>query len=174
MDEVGVVVKLFLDVIRFLCENGKGTVKVLQGIFRRLQQGLAVREAAEFAGGGKNPGIDQIRKDGMDIVSKPVMVTDISADIVEPQFGAELLQEQVAGIEEAFYFQRNACKRGKGDSDFFLTLVVEKRFFFRFFFLPIPSWQLRCRRTGPEDRCIFPAFCRCGKRSYRFLCGRTG
>lgn len=134
MDEVGVVVKLFLDVIRFLCENGKGTVKVLQGIFRRLQQGLAVREAAEFAGGGKNPGIDQIRKDGMDIVSKPVMVTDISADIVEPQFGAELLQEQVAGIEEAFFFQRNACKRGKGDSDFFLTLVVEKRFFFRFFF----------------------------------------
>ena len=134
MDEVGVVVKLFLDVIRFLCENGKGTVKVLQGIFRRLQQGLAVREAAEFAGGGKNPGIDQIRKDGMDIVSKPVMVTDISADIVEPQFGAELLQEQVAGIEEAFFFQRNACKRGKGDSNFFPTLVVEQGFFFSFFF----------------------------------------
>ena len=65
MDKVGVVVKLFLDVIRFLCENGKETVKVLQGIFRRLQQGLAVREAAEFAGGGKNPGIDQIRKDGI-------------------------------------------------------------------------------------------------------------
>ena len=50
MDKVGILIKLFLNVIRFLCKNGKGTVKILQGIFRRLQQGLAVREAAEFAG----------------------------------------------------------------------------------------------------------------------------
>ena len=48
----------------------------------------AVRETAELAGRGKNPGIDQIRKDGMEIVSKPVVVTDISADVVEAQFGA--------------------------------------------------------------------------------------
>ena len=83
MDKVGVLVKLFLNVIRFFCENGKGTVKVLQGIFRRLQEGLAVREAAELAGRGQDPGIDQVRKNGMEIVSKPVMVTDISADVAE-------------------------------------------------------------------------------------------
>ena len=91
MDKVGVLVKLFLNVIRFLCENGKGAVKILQGILRRFQQGLAVREAAELAGRGQDPGIDQVRKNGMEIVSKPVMVTDISADVVEPQIGAELL-----------------------------------------------------------------------------------
>ena len=88
MDKVGVLVKLFLNVIRFFCKNGKGTVKILQGILRRFQQGLAVREAAELAGRGKDPGIDQIRKDSMGIVSKPVMVTDISADVVEPQIAA--------------------------------------------------------------------------------------
>ena len=91
MDKVGLVVKCFLNVIRFLCENGKRPVKILQRIFRRFQQGLAVRKTAEFAGRGKDPCIDQISKDGMEIVSKPVMVTDISADVVEPQFGAELL-----------------------------------------------------------------------------------
>ena len=91
MDKVGVLVKLFLNVIRFLCENGKGAVKILQGILWRFQQGLAVREAAELAGRGQDLGIDQVRKNGMEIVSKPVMVTDISADVVEPQIGAELL-----------------------------------------------------------------------------------
>ena len=88
MDKVGVLVKLLLNVIGFLCENRKGTIKILQGILWRFQQGLAVRETAELAGRGKNPGIDQIRKDGMEIVSKPVVVTDISADVVEAQFGA--------------------------------------------------------------------------------------
>ena len=83
MDKVGVLVKLFLNVIRFLCENGKGVVKILQGILWRFQQGLAVREAAEFAGRGQDPGIDQVRKNGMEIVSKPVMVTDISSDVAE-------------------------------------------------------------------------------------------
>ena len=78
MDKVGILVKLFLNVIRFLCENGKGAVKILQGIFRRLQQGLAVREAAELAGRGQNPGIDQVRKNGMEIVSKPALVVERS------------------------------------------------------------------------------------------------
>ena len=45
MDKVGIVVKIFLNVIRFLCKNGKGAVKILQGILWRFQQGLAVREA---------------------------------------------------------------------------------------------------------------------------------
>ena len=103
MNKVGVLVKLFLNVIGFFCENGKGTVKILQGIFRRFQQGLAVRETAEFAGRGKDPCIDQIRKYGMEIISKPVVVADISADVVQPQFGAELLQEQIADVEEAFF-----------------------------------------------------------------------
>ena len=49
MDKVGVQVELFLNVIRFLCKNGKGTVKILQGILWRFRQGLAVREAAELA-----------------------------------------------------------------------------------------------------------------------------
>ena len=53
MDKVGVLVKLFLNVIRFLCKNGKGAVKILQGILWRFQQGLAVREAAELAGRGQ-------------------------------------------------------------------------------------------------------------------------
>ena len=39
----------------------------------------------------------------MEVVSKPVVVTDISADVVQPQFGAELLQEQIADVEEAFF-----------------------------------------------------------------------
>lgn len=137
MDKVGVVVKLFLNVIRFFCENGKGTIKILHGIFRWLQQGLAVREAAEFTGRGKDPCIDQIRKDGMEIVSKPVMVTDISADVVEPQFGTELLQEQIADVEETFFVQWNTGKRGKRDRNFFPALVVEQSFFFRFFFRPV-------------------------------------
>ena len=70
MDKVGVLVKLFLNVIRFLCENGNGAVKILQGILRRFQKGLAVREAAELAGRGQDSGIDQVRKNGMEIVSK--------------------------------------------------------------------------------------------------------
>lgn len=134
MDKVGVLVKLFLNVIRFFCKNGKGTVKILQGILRRFQQGLAVREAAELAGRGKDPGIDQIRKDSMGIVSKPVMVTDISADVVEPQIGAELLQEQIADVEEPLFVQWDTGKRGKGNRNFFPALVVEQSFFFRFFF----------------------------------------
>ena len=116
MDKVGVLVKLFLNVIRFFCENGKGTVKILQGILWRFQKGLAVKEAAEFAGRGKDPCIDQVGKDGMEVVSKPVMVTDISADVVQSQLGAELLEEQIAGVEEAFFLQRNTSKRGKGDN----------------------------------------------------------
>ena len=137
MDKVGVLVKLFLNVIRFLCENGKGAVKILQGILWRFQQGLAVREAAELAGRGKDPGIDQIRKDSMGIVSKPVMVTDISADVVEPQIGAELLQEQIADVEETLFVQWDTGKRGKGNRNFFPSLVVEQSFFFRFFFRPV-------------------------------------
>ena len=129
MDKVGILVKLFLNVIRFLCENGKGAVKILQGILRRLQQGLAVREAAELAGRGKDPCIDQVGKDGMKIVSKPMMVTDISADVVQPQFGAELLQEQIADVEEMLFVQWNTGKRGKGDSNFFPALVVEQNLF---------------------------------------------
>ena len=113
MDKVGVLVKLLLNVIGFLCENSKGTVKVLQGIFRWFQQGLAVRETAELAGRGKDPCIDQICKDGMEVVSKSVVVTDISADVVEPQFGADLLKEQIADVEEAFFLQRNMRKWGK-------------------------------------------------------------
>lgn len=142
MDKVGILVKLFLNVIRFLCENGKGAVKILQGIFRRLQQGLAVREAAELAGRGKDPCIDQVGKDGMKIVSKPMMVTDISADVVQPQFGAELLQEQIADVEEMLFVQWNTGKRGKGDSNFFPALVSEQSFFFCFFFRPVHHGSL--------------------------------
>ena len=134
MDKVGVLVKLFLNVIRFFCENGKGAVKILQGILWRFQKGLAVRETAEFAGRGKDPCIDQVRKDGMEVVSKPVVVTDISADVVQPQFGAELLQEQVTNVKKTPFAQWNTGKRGKGDSNFFPTLVVEQGFFFSFFF----------------------------------------
>ena len=151
MDKVGVLVKLFLNVIRFLCENGKGAVKILQGILWRFQKGLAVRETAEFAGRGKDPCIDQIRKYGMEIISKPVVVADISADVVQPQFGAELLQEQVTNVKKTPFAQWNTGKRGKGDSNFFPMLVVEQGFFFSFFFLPRPSWQSRHRRTVPED-----------------------
>ena len=116
MDKVGVLVKFFLNVVRFLCENGKRAVKILQGILRRFQKGLAIRETAEFAGRGKDPCIDKIRKDGMEVVSKPVMVTDISADVVQAQFGAELLEEQIANVEEPLLVQWNTCKRGKGDN----------------------------------------------------------
>ena len=137
MDKVRVLVKLFLKVIRFFCENGKGMVKILQGILWRFQQGLAVREAAELAGRGKYPCIDQIRKDSMEIVSKPVMVADISADVVEPQFGAVLLQEQIADVEDPLFVQWDTGKRGKGDRNFFPALVVEQSFFFRFFFRPV-------------------------------------
>ena len=136
MDKVGVLVKLFLNVIRFFCENGKGAVKILQGILWRFQKGLAVRETAEFAGRGKDPCIDQIRKYGMEIISKPVVVADISADVVQPQFGAELLQEQVTNVKKTPFAQWNTGKRGKGDSNFFPTLVVEQGFFFSFFFCP--------------------------------------
>ena len=170
MDKVGVLVKLFLNVIRFFCENGKGTVKILQGILWRFQKGLAVRETAELAGRGKDPCIDQIRKDSMEIVSKPVMVTDISADVVEPQFGAELLQEQIADVEEPLFVQWDTGKRGKGNRNFFPALVVE---FFSLLFSPSPSWRLRFRKTVPEDHCIFRVFCRCGKKFYRCLCSRT-
>ena len=69
----------------------------------------------------------------MEIVSKPVMVTDISADVVEPQFSAELLQEQIADVEEPLFVQWNTGKRGKRDRNFFPALVVEQSFFFRFF-----------------------------------------
>ena len=129
MDKVGVLVKLFLNVIRFFCENGKGAVKILQGILWRFQKELAVREAAEFAGRGKDPCIDQIRKYGMEIISKPVVVTDISADVVQPQFGAELLQEQVTNVKKTLFAQWNTGKRGKGDSNFFPALVVEQSLF---------------------------------------------
>ena len=93
MNKVGVLVKFFLNVIRFFCENGKGTVKILQGIFRRFQQGMTVGEAAELAGRGKDPCINQIRKNSMEVISKLVMVTDIFTDVVQTQFSAELLQE---------------------------------------------------------------------------------
>ena len=136
MDKVGVLVKLFLNVIRFFCENGKGTVKILQGILWRFQKGLAVRETAELAGRGKDPCIDQIRKYGMEIISKPVVVADISADVVQPQFGAELLQEQIADVEEPLFVQWDTGKRGKGNRNFFPALVVEQSFF-RFFFRPV-------------------------------------
>ena len=136
MDKVGVLVKLFLNVIRFFCENGKGAVKILQGILWRFQQGLAVREAAELAGRGQDSGIDQVRKNGMEIVSKPVMVTDISADVVQPQFGAELLQEQIADVEEPLFVQWDTGKRGKGNRNFFPALVEEQSLF-RFFFRPV-------------------------------------
>ena len=142
MDKVGVLVKLFLNVIRFFCKNRKGTVKILQGILWRFQKGLAVREAAELAGRGKNPCIDQVGKDGMKIVGKPVMVTDISADVVQPQFGAELLEEQIAGVEETLFVQRDTGKRGKGDSNFFSALVIEQSFFFCFFFSPVHHGSL--------------------------------
>lgn len=125
MDKVGVLVELFLNVIGFLCKNGKGAVKILQGILWRFQQGLAVREVAELAGRGQDPCIDQIGKDGMEIVSKLVMVTDISADVVQPQLGAELLQEQIADVEEPLFVQWNTGKRGKRDRDFYPALVVE-------------------------------------------------
>lgn len=173
MDKVRVLVKLFLNVIRFFCENGKGMVKILQGILWRFQQGLAVREAAELAGRGKYPCIDQIRKDSMEIVSKPVMVADISADVVEPQFGAELLQEQIADVEEPLFVQWDTGKRGKGDRNFFPALVVEQSFFFSLLFSPSPSWQLRFRKTVPEDHCTSQVFCSCEKKFYRCLCGRT-
>ena len=73
----------------------------------------------------------------MEIVSKPVMVTDISADVVEPQFGAELLQEQIADVEEPLFVQWNTGKRGKRDRNFFPALVVEQSFLFCFFFCPV-------------------------------------
>lgn len=172
MDKVRVLVKLFLKVIRFFCENGKGMVKILQGILWRFQQGLAVREAAELAGRGKYPCIDQIRKDSMEIVSKPVMVADISADVVEPQFGAGLLQEQIADVEEPLFVQWDTGKRGKGDRNFFPALVVEQSFFFCFFFaqsIMAALSQENCARSS----LYFPSFCRCGKKFYRYLCGRT-
>ena len=84
MNKVGILVKFFLNVIRFLRENRKGTVKILQGILRRLQQGLTVGKTAEFAGRGKYPCIDQIRKDSMEIVGKLMVVADISANVVQP------------------------------------------------------------------------------------------
>ncbi len=173
MDKVGVLVKLFLNVIRFLCKNGKGAVKILQGILWRFQQGLAVREAAELAGRGQDPGIDQVRKNGMEIVSKPVMVTDISADVVEPQIGAELLQEQIADVEEPLFVQWDTGKRGKGNRNFFPCAGCRAEFLFPLLFSPSPSWQFRLRRTVPEDHCISRVFCRCGKKFYRYLCGRT-
>ena len=84
MNKVGILVKFFLNVIRFLRENRKGTVKILQGILRRLQQGLTVGKTAEFAGRGKYPCIDQIRKDSVEIVGKLMVVADISANVVQP------------------------------------------------------------------------------------------
>lgn len=157
MNKVGVLVKILLNVIGFLCENRKGTIEVLRGIFRWFQQGLAVRETAELAGRGKDPCIDQICKDGMEVVSKSVVVTDISADVVEPQFGADLLKEQIADVEEAFFLQRNMRKWGKGDRDFFFVLVIEQGFLFRLFFA-----QFIMAGSSPEN-CVrrslyFPGF----------------
>ena len=169
MDKVGVLVELFLNVIGFLSENGKGTVKILQGILWRFQQGLAVREAAELAGRGQNPGIDQVRKNGMEIVSKPVMVTDVSADVVEPQFGAELLQEQIGDVEEALFVQWDTGKRGKRDCDFFPALVVEQGFFFCFFFRPVHHGSFVSGELCHQIIVLPKFFCRCGKKFYRFL-----
>ena len=78
----------------------------------------------------------------MEIVSKPVMVTDISADVVQPQFGAELLQEQVTNVKKTLLVQWNSGKRGKGDSNFFPALVVEQSFFFSFFLCPVHHGSL--------------------------------
>ena len=84
MNKVGSLVKFFLNVIRFLRENRKGTVKILQGILRRLHQGLAIGKTAEFAGRGKYPCINHIRKDSVEIIGKLMMIADISANVVQP------------------------------------------------------------------------------------------
>ena len=91
MNEVGVFVKFLLNVVGLFCKDREGTIKILERIFWRLQKGLTVSIAAKFAGRRKNSGINQIRKDCVEIVGELVVITDISANVIQPQLTANLL-----------------------------------------------------------------------------------
>ena len=56
----------------------------MQGLFWRFQQGLTVRITAHLAGRRKDPCINKIGKDRVKVIRDLTVVSDISADVIQP------------------------------------------------------------------------------------------
>ena len=95
VDIVGVPIKLALDKIGFFRKYGKRAVHILEAVFWRFQQCLAILVAAQLAAGGEESDIDQICKDGVQIIFKFMPASDCAADLIHAKLGAEALEEKI-------------------------------------------------------------------------------
>jgi hypothetical protein len=82
VDIVGIPIKLALDKIGFFRKDRKRAVHILEAVFRRFQQGLAILVAPQLTAGREDPGVDQICKDCVQIVFKLVPAFDRPADLI--------------------------------------------------------------------------------------------
>lgn len=77
-----------------------------------------------FTGRIKNASIYEIRKNRMNIISEPVSSSDVSADVVNSQIGADLLQEEIAAVEGTLFIDADEILRRKSNLDRFRFSLV--------------------------------------------------
>ena len=109
MNKAGILVEFTLYKIGFRGNDGKGTVNILQMIFWRFQQCLAIRITFAFAGRMEDTGIDQVCKNSVQIILVLVASFDGTADLIQAELGNKRLQEEISTIEKPLFILCDAC-----------------------------------------------------------------
>lgn len=76
-------------------------------IFWRLQQSLAVLIGLAFAGRMKNACIDQIHKNGVQIILEVITVGNRTTDFIHAELSDKALEEQITRVKKTLFIQDN-------------------------------------------------------------------
>ena len=112
-----------LDIILFLANDLQSAVNVIQLVARLLQKGLHILIGGKFGHRIQDTGIDQMSEYFGKIVGKAVLHGDSLTDIVQVQLAEQLLQEQVAAVEQAVVIFLDECRRRIRHHDLLLALA---------------------------------------------------
>ncbi|PST30510.1 hypothetical protein C7256_24905, partial [Enterocloster lavalensis] len=98
--KVAVFVCFCLDEIALLSQHTKGAVYVVKLIRGSFQIILDRFERGTFTLGIQHPGIDQVGKDGIKVIIKPVPAPDFFADIIESKLVVNGLKKKISAFEK--------------------------------------------------------------------------
>ena len=72
---------------------------------------------AAFGGGEKDACVKQAGQDGVQVIVKPMPCTDRGADLIQPQFIVDILEEEVPAVELSLVLQFKVSAGAEGDME---------------------------------------------------------
>ena len=91
--------------IRFLCNDGKGTIDIMQSERRLFDKPSGILKTAFFRRREEDPCINEPGKYGVKIILEMMTGRDRPADLVEPERMIDILKEEVSAVKKLLSVQ---------------------------------------------------------------------